>query len=133
KVWNLTKESPAPTLGTHKGAVRALAYSGDGKSLASASEDGTVKLWDLSPNRALPLMNLFRNQARLTLTGHGGAAQTLAYSVGGRTLVSGGQDGSVIIWDPANGQRRAMMRTHREGVIGAVLHPRCEHLITAGA
>ena len=76
------------TLSGHSAGVAGLAFSPDGKYLASASADGTIKLWHVE-----------RAQDILTLRGHTGAVQCVAWSFDGQKLVSGGADGTVRIWD----------------------------------
>jgi WD40 repeat protein/DNA-binding SARP family transcriptional activator len=81
-------------LGRATSKVVALAFSRDGKLLATGSDDGTVDIWDVSPARL-----------RETFVGHSGAAVALVFSRDGATLYSGSSDGSAIAWDVA-GRRR---------------------------
>jgi WD40 repeat protein len=73
------------------GVMQAVAVSHDGRLLAGAGADGTVRLWRLGPDRPRPL--------GAPLTGHAGTLFALAFSPDGRTLASAGTDGSVRLWD----------------------------------
>ena len=63
----------------HEGAVRSLAFSPDGKTLASGSEDHTVRLWDVAGAKE-----------RSQLKGHTDEVWTLAFSPDGKTIASAG-------------------------------------------
>jgi WD40 repeat protein len=70
-----------------------LAWSPDGQRLASAGEDGTVKVWDTATG-----------QETLTLKGHTGRVRSLAWSPDGQRLASAGEDGTVKVWEADTGQ-----------------------------
>ncbi|WP_344443207.1 helix-turn-helix domain-containing protein [Kitasatospora nipponensis] len=78
----------AGRLAGHTGAVNAVAFSPDGVRLATASSDGTVKVWHVADR-----------QVDRTLTGHGGPVRTVAFSPDGSTIASGSTDGTVRLWD----------------------------------
>ncbi len=87
------------TLRGHAGAVAALAFSADGKHIASAGADGTIRLWDSASGTALKVVR-----------GHAGAANAVAFAPGGRTLISAGHDGTVRQWDAKSGAALATWR-----------------------
>ncbi|MEU3994043.1 helix-turn-helix domain-containing protein [Streptomyces platensis] len=72
----------------HTGFVNAVAYSPDGRTIATGSEDRTAKLWDASTHRLLG-----------TLIGHTDAVTSLAFSRDSQTLASGGDDRTVRLWN----------------------------------
>src|SRR5581483_997993 len=86
-------------LGTHCRAVLEIAFSPDGRFLASGGVEGTVKLWDLATG-----------EERATLTRHTGPVEAVAFAPDGNTLVSGGghKDGTVRLWDIRSGAQRTL-------------------------
>jgi eukaryotic-like serine/threonine-protein kinase len=72
----------------HEHVVKSLIYTPDGKYLASASSDGSIKIWDLSKKRA-----------RCALRGHELSVNALAVSPNGDLIASASSDGTVKIWD----------------------------------
>ena len=78
----------------HTSSVRSVAFSPDGKTLASGSRDKTLILWDVASRQPLGQ----------PLTGHTDTVVSVAFSPDGRTLASGSWDKTLILWDVASRQ-----------------------------
>jgi WD40 repeat protein len=89
-----------------------VAFSPDGQTLASGSEDQTVRLWDVKTG-----------QVRASLQGHTDGVNAVAYSPDGQTLASGSADRTVRLWDVNTGQVRASLQGHTDGVNAVALSP----------
>ena len=86
------------TLVGHEGKVYHLAISPDGTVLASASQDGTAKLW-----------NVATAQLRHTLRGHAGEVNCVAFAPDGKELATASDDRTVRFWDPVSGREHSAL------------------------
>ncbi len=101
------KEMPHRQLCVFKGHtdwVTSVAFVSNHR-IASASRDGTIRIWDIATQRELALCR-----------GHSGGVDSLAVSSDGRHLLSGGVDGTVRLWNPDTGEEVRQL----EGALGPV-------------
>ena len=83
-----------------------VAFSPDGRRIASASEDQTVKVWDADSG-----------QETLTLKGHTSSVTGVAFSPDGRRIASASVDETVKVWDAGTGQETLTLKGHTGGVM----------------
>jgi WD40 repeat protein len=89
-----------------------IAFSPDGHTIASGSNDKTVKLWDVLSGQLLR-----------TLAGHTSGVNSVAFSPDGGTLVSGGDDKTTKLWDTAGGQLLHTLTGHKKEVTSVAFSP----------
>ncbi|MFF1379297.1 hypothetical protein [Streptomyces sp. NPDC058308] len=111
-LWDTRRHARLATLRGHRTWLRAVAFSSDGRMMATGGDDKKVMLWDAG-----------RGTRRAVLTGHIGSVRAVAFSPDGRHLVSAGLDRSVIVWDPARGVRRATLTGHGTNVYSLAFSP----------
>jgi len=87
-LWNVESGNRVLTLSGHKGSIRSIAFSPDGKLLASGSSDQTVKLW-----------NVETGKEEQTFTGHEATVTSVAFSPNGKLLASASDNQIVRFWD----------------------------------
>ena len=126
-LWDVATGIPRGRLEGHRGTIRALAFAprgpGSGSRLASAGEDGEVRLWEAEAGHQGPIA---------TLAGHPDMVVCLAYSPGGSMLATGGLDATVKLWNPTDGRERATLRGHHDGVSALAFARGAQQLATAG-
>ena len=101
--------------------MTCVAFSPDGRTLASASWDQTVKLWDVASGRELK-----------TLSGHAGKVTSVAFSPDGKALASGGADKTIKLWDLASGAGPRTLAGHADEVSSLAFSPDGKTLASGG-
>jgi WD40 repeat protein len=94
-----------------------LAFSSDGRFLASASENnsgvcGAVTIWEMPAGKQI-----------ITLRGHSSEVNCVAFSPDGRRLISASSDGTVRIWELATGHTTLTLRGHSRDIFSVAFSP----------
>lgn len=92
--------------------TRGIAFSPDGSSFATGSEDKAVRVWQSASA-----------STTLTLTGHTGAVYTVSFSPDGKVLASGSQDSSVRLWKMPEGSPLLTLKNHQSSVTSVSFSP----------
>jgi WD40 repeat protein len=109
----LTRRARVPWPGVN------VAFSPDGRRLATGGEHNTVLIWDLQTG-----------QEPKTLWGHSGEVYTLAFSPDGRWVASGGEDSTVKVWDSHTGKVVRTFRGHTGLVSSVAFSPDGRRLVS---
>jgi WD40 repeat protein len=134
-IWDLTQEKPPEhrvARGHHHQWVTAVAFSPDGKWLASGSINTDVKLWDLTGAHDVEL-----DGREVVLGGHSATVRSVVFSDDGKWLATAGDDAMTYLWD-LSGPRTipaTLLRGHDAAISQVVFSPGAEprHLVTAGS
>ncbi len=109
------------TLKGHTDAVECLAFSADGKRLASGSQDRTIRIWDVATGECVQ-----------TLHGHREAVMSVAFAPARRRLVSVSLDRTGRIWSLEKGKEEAVLEGHTGMVLAAAWSPDGRTIVTGG-
>jgi WD40 repeat protein len=93
RLWNTATGKLVQKLEGHSSSVDAVAFSPNGKLVASASSDSTVRLWDTATGKPVQ-----------KLDGHSSSARAVAFSPDDKLVASGSRDNIVRLWDTATGK-----------------------------
>jgi WD40 repeat protein len=105
RVWDATSGAQLACLQGHTAWVASVAWSPDGRRLATGAGDQTVRVWDATSGAQLAC-----------LQGHTGTVASVAWSPDGRRLASGAKDRTVRVWDATSGAQLACLQGHTSNV-----------------
>jgi uncharacterized protein with WD repeat len=118
-LWDVVAEREKAVLAAQKHFVRRLAFSPDGKQLASGGDEG-IKLWDVPAGKE-----------QATLDGHRDVVFGLAFSRDGKVLVSGSNDGEVKRWDLSSRKAQTILAEKNIAVYALQFSPDGKYLAAA--
>ncbi len=121
-VWALSEDGAEPvlTVGGHTANVSSVSFNADGTRLATASDDGSVKVWDVSGQAGGEWM---------TVAGFG----AVAFSPDGRSLATGTEEGNVVVYDATSGRAQTVVRSHTGPINSVAFDPTGSRIASAGS
>jgi WD40 repeat protein/serine/threonine protein kinase len=159
-LWGLCRDGSRHTLRGHTGEVKAVAFSGDGRTLATCGDDGSVRLWNLASRRYVKLLAWRAQSVKFAPDGKtlaiieglsravrlwdpterrervtfplGTDVNAVDFSPDGKLLATAYDDNTVRLWDIATRREVAVLRGHRRGVGHVAFSPDGKTLASSG-
>ncbi|MGW1278895.1 nSTAND1 domain-containing NTPase [Streptomyces tsukubensis] len=113
RLWSLATRTSSRTLTGHRGQVRRVEFSPDGRTLATTDDqDKTIRMWGVAEGRV-----------HTTLAGHSDLVTAMAFSKDSTTLVTAGREGTIRQWAVSHPLRHSLTSTQAGGITSlAVAH-----------
>lgn len=111
-LWDPSSGREVGTLRGHGKGISQVAFSRDGKFLASASTDNTIRIWDVNSQRELR-----------TMVGHTAAIESMDFSPDSQLLASASDDGGTFLWDARTGEHLLTLVSLDDGAEWMVVTP----------
>lgn len=118
RLWDIAAGKIRGVLEGHQGPIHTIQFAANGDTLITASGDRTARLWHF---------DLIRELATVATPQY---VNRLVYSPDGKTLVSTGYDGTVVLRDPLSGQEKQVLRGHKDSVYAVAFSPDGKTLVT---
>ena len=151
-IWEVPQGKSHFTLKGHTDKVNVLAFTPNGHTLASGSDDGTIRLWDastgtqilnlrsgkthalafsmdgktlasISSTFSIQLWDTTTGNQLTTFKGQNGTANVLVFSTDDKILVSGGRNGTIQLWDIDTGNKLSTLKGHADWIEALVFSP----------
>ena len=113
------RRGPVLTINAHAQSITSLAYSPDGKQIASAGDDHTIQVRDSRTG-----------ELRLILRGHSGAVEDVAFSYHGDRIVSASADHTARVWDARTGRLLYSLVGHDLAVVSVACSPDGDRIVS---
>jgi hypothetical protein len=120
-LWDVSTGKKLKELKSGKSVYYSVAFSPDGRTIASGGHDRNAMLWDVQSGNV-----------KKTLMGHRKAVKSVAFSPDGRTLASGSHDRTIKLWDVHSGKNLKTLTEHTSVVYSVAFHPNGGRLVSSG-
>jgi WD40 repeat protein len=120
-IWDVADGRLLRQLQGHSDHVNALAFTPDGRTLASGSYDGSVRLWDARGGKELHVLKGLKE-----------AIAYIAVSADGKLVAAGGYDNLIWIWDIATGKEQRRLAGSQGAILGLAFSPDGKMLASCG-
>ncbi|MFO8056259.1 MAG: protein kinase [bacterium] len=130
KLWSVKKGEYVKILPGHKGEVRTIAYSPDGKQALSGG-CGRRAGYSCFTGEAL-LRSMDTGEVVQSFQGHNGAITSVAFSPSGSYLLTGGEDETLILWSAGTGEKKRTFSHEQGGIYSAAFSPDERYVVAGG-